>query len=285
MPVHIVASSADPCSAANTSTAAEVSARDTGGMPTTGDADVAAIARLFADPSRARILVALADGRSLAASVLADEAGVSAQATSAHLARLRDAGLIVAERSGRHRYHRLADERVAAAIEAIAALAPGRPVRSLREHTRAGALRRARSCYDHLAGRAGVALTEGLVELGALETTDGVPDTRRRPGDPISAALPSHPYRIGPAAEPVLHGLGVDLAGLQADPARRPLLRFCLDWSEQRHHVGGRLGAAVLAALLARGWVCRVAASRALRVTDDGVAALAGIGIDPSGPT
>ncbi|MFC4947818.1 ArsR/SmtB family transcription factor [Pseudonocardia sp. GCM10023141] len=133
-----------------------------------GDADVAAIATLFADRSRARILMALADGRSLPAGVLAAEAGPSAPATSAHLAKVRTGGLIDVEPSGRHRYHRLSGAGVTAAIEALAALAPTEPVRSLRRHTGAAALRRARSCYDHLTGGLGVDLTAALPEHGAL---------------------------------------------------------------------------------------------------------------------
>jgi DNA-binding transcriptional ArsR family regulator len=222
-------------------------------MPGSGDADLAAVATLFADPTRARILGALADGRSLAASVLADEAGVSAQAASAQLARLRTAGLIVVEQSGRHRYHRIS-------------------------HTRAAAVRRARSCYDHLAGRAGVDLTQALLDRGALESTDGVADTRRRADDPISATLPRHPYRLGPQAGPVLTDLGVDLDAVLQQRSRRPVLRFCLDWSEQRHHLGGLLGATVLTTLLDRGVLVRARAGRALLVTDDGAAVLAGFG-------
>ncbi|MEQ3550408.1 metalloregulator ArsR/SmtB family transcription factor [Pseudonocardia nematodicida] len=239
-----------------------------------GERDLAAVARMFADPGRARILAALADGRSLAASVLAAEAGVSPSSASEHLAQLCDAGLLTVERSGRHRYHRLADRQVAVAIEALLAIAPQRPVRSLREHQRAAALRTARTCYDHLAGRLGVAVTAALVERGALEPVDGVPDTRRRPHDPISAPLPTHPYRLGPDAAAVLNGLGVDLAALRDAPSRRPLLRFCLDWSEQRHHLGGRLGAALLSAATERGWVLPTRRRRVVELTAEGSRAL-----------
>jgi DNA-binding transcriptional ArsR family regulator len=237
---------------------------------TRGERDVAAIARLFGDPARARILMALADGRSLPASVLAQEAGVSPSATSGHLAQLREADLVVVEKSGRHRYHRISRSEVAEVLEALATLAPAQPIRSLRQHTRAAALRNARTCYDHLAGRAGVEVTAGLVARGVLEPTDGVPDTRRREGDALSAPLPTHPYRLGPDAEPVLGALGVDLAALRAQRTRRPLLRFCLDWSEQRHHLGGRLGAALLTAFLDRGWVRSTPRRRVLDLTDRG---------------
>jgi DNA-binding transcriptional ArsR family regulator len=249
---------------------------------TRGEGDVAAVARLFGDPSRARILMALADGRSLPASVLASEAGVSPSATSGHLAQLREANLVVVERSGRHRYHRLARSEVADALEALAALAPAQPIRSLRQHTHAAALRHARTCYDHLAGRAGVAVTAALVARGALETTDGVRGTRRRDGDALSAPLPTHPYRLGPDAAPVLGALGVDLGALRAQPSRRPLLRFCLDWSEQRHHLGGRLGAALLTSFVDRGWVVHTRRRRVLDVTERGALALHDqLGIEP----
>lgn len=239
-----------------------------------GERDVAAVARLFGDPARARILMALADGRSLAASVLAEEAGVSPSATSGHLAQLREADLVVAERSGRHRYHRLSRSEVAEALEALATLAPAQPIRSLRQHTRAAALREARTCYDHLAGRAGVDVTAALVSRGALETTDGVPDNRRRDGDALSKPLHTHPYLLGPEAAPVLGALGVDLDVLRAQPSRRPLLRFCLDWSEQRHHLGGRLGAALLTAFVDRGWVTTTRRRRVLDLTENGARAL-----------
>jgi DNA-binding transcriptional ArsR family regulator len=240
-----------------------------------GDVDIAAVATLFADRTRASILSALADGRALAASVLADEAGVSAPAASAQLGKLTRAGLIEVEVSGRHRYYSLASDHVATVIEAMSALAPPRPVRSLREGTRAAALRRARTCYDHLAGRYGCAVTQALVDRGVLVTGDGIDDTRRRAADPLSSQLHEHPYELGPSAEPVLEELGVDLAAVRRGEGRRPLLRFCLDWSEQRHHLAGRLGAVVLDAFLEQEWVVRRTGQRAVTVTDAGEAALA----------
>ncbi|WP_280381624.1 ArsR/SmtB family transcription factor, partial [Nocardia wallacei] len=205
--------------------------------PLYGYTDIAAVGALLADATRARIVTTLADGRALPASVLAAESGVAASTASEHLTRLVEGGLLTVERSGRHRYYRLANREVAVAIEALAVLAPTRPVRSLRESTRAAALRRARSCYDHLAGRLGVAVTEALLDRRALERTDGIPGTERAQHDPISAPLPDHPYRLGPNAEPLFTELGVDLTA--ARHTRRPLLRFCVDWSEQRHHHSG----------------------------------------------
>jgi DNA-binding transcriptional ArsR family regulator len=237
-----------------------------------GYADVAAVGSLLADATRARVLMSLADGRALPASVLAAEAGVAASTASGHLARLVDGGLLSMERSGRHRYYRLADARVGAVLEELAALAPTRPVRSLRESTRAAAVRRARSCYDHLAGRLGVAVTEALLEHGALIRTDGVPGAERAMGDRLSAPVRTHPYQLGPDAEPVFAALGVDLAAARAQ--RRPLLRFCVDWSEQRHHLSGALGAELLTRMESAGWVARHNIHRALRLTDPGARAL-----------
>ncbi|WAL63651.1 metalloregulator ArsR/SmtB family transcription factor [Amycolatopsis cynarae] len=236
---------------------------------TGGDADIAATAALFADPARVRVLAALADGRSLAASVLAGEAGLSAQGTSAHLAKLREAGLVTVERSGRHRFYRLAGPEVAEVMETLARFAPPQPVRSLRAGTRAQALRFARTCYDHLAGRLGVAVTSALLEAGALAATDGVRSTRRREGDRLSAPLAAHPYTLGPEAQPVFRSLGVDVDAVRR--RKRPLLRFCLDWSEQRHHLAGGLGAELAVAMERLGWIERRAPGhRAVRLTDRG---------------
>ena len=252
-----------------------------------GEADIASAAALFADPTRARVLVALSDGRALPASVLAAEAGVTPQAASAQLARLQQAGLLAVERSGRRRYYRLAAApQVTVVLEALAPLAAAQPVRSLRQATRAAALRAARTCYDHLAGGLGVQLTQSLIDHGVLAPADGIPDTRRRPGDRLSSQLPSHPYVLGANATAVLVGLGVPADRIADDgPSRRPLLRFCLDWSEQRHHLGGRLGADLLTAFTEAGWITRAPQHhRAVRVTPAGEAALrARLGLDVSG--
>lgn len=234
-----------------------------------GDVDIAHTAALFADPARVRVLMALADGRALAASVLAAEAGLSAQGTSAHLAKLRDAGLVEVERSGRHRFYRLAGPHVGEILETLARFSPTRPVTSLRAGTRAQALRLARTCYDHLAGRLGVAVTAALVAQGALATTDGIDSTRRRSHDELSKPLATHPYVLGPHAPAVLDDLGVALEA--ARDSRRPLLRFCLDWSEQRHHLSGALGAEVADAFARQGWTeRRTPGHRAVRITDAG---------------
>ena len=250
-----------------------------------GETDIASAAALFADPTRARVLTALSDGRALPASVLAAEAGVTPQAASAQLARLQDAGLLAVERSGRHRYYRLDSPQAVAVLEALAPLAAAQPVRSLRQATRAAALRSARTCYDHLAGRLGVQVTQSLIDLDVLAPADGIPDTRRRSGDRLSSQLPSHPYVLGDGAVGVLTGLGVPADRLADDvPSRRPLLRFCLDWSEQRHHLGGRLGADLLTAFTDAGWVARTPQHRAVRLTPVGESELRSrLGLDVPG--
>ncbi len=155
-----------------------------------GDADIAKVAALMADPARARILLALGDNRALAASVLADEAGMAASTTSSHLKKLVDGGFLCVEQHGRHRYFRLAGPHVGQLLEALARVAPPAPVTSLKEGTRAQAVRFARTCYDHLAGRLGTELMAAMLERGLLEGGDGHfdPDARR-PGPAVGARL------------------------------------------------------------------------------------------------
>ena len=146
--------------------------------PLAGDSNIAAIGALVADPGRCRILLALGDGRALPASRLANEAGVSPATASSHLRKLTEASLLTVESHGRHRYYRLAGPEVGRLIEALQQVAPAVPVRSLRQDTRARALREARTCYDHLAGRLGVRLMGTLIEreyLYANTTQSRVP--------------------------------------------------------------------------------------------------------------
>lgn len=225
--------------------------------------------------------MALVDGRALPASVLASEACVTPQALSPQLSRLMSAGFLSVERSGRHRYYRLANPQIVTVLESLAPLAGVPPVTSLRQSTRAAALRSGRTCYDHLAGHLGVAVTQGLIDRGVLVPCDGVADNRRRDGDPLSSQLHDHPYRLGDTD--VLGELGVPSADA-VPQSRRPFLRFCLDWTEQRHHVAGRLGAELLTAFVNAGWITRSAGSRAVRVTPTGADALKDrLGVEPAG--
>jgi DNA-binding transcriptional ArsR family regulator len=233
---------------------------------TAGDADIAAVGALLADRTRARILLALADGRELPASMLASESGVAAATASEHLSRLLDAGLVAVRPQGRFRYYRLAGPQVAELIEVVSRLAPFEPVRSLRQGTRAHALRQARVCYDHLAGRLGVAVFRGLIERGAISGGDGVhrPDDAVR--DRFSAPGRDVPYRLTRAGARRLGSFGVELP--EGAAGGELPLRYCVDWTEQAHHLAGDVGRALCARLLDLGWVRHGRAGRSLEVAD-----------------
>ncbi|MGB3747738.1 MAG: winged helix-turn-helix domain-containing protein [Rhodanobacter sp.] len=206
-------------------------------------------AAALAEPSRAAMLAALLDGVALPAGELAQLAGISAATASAHLARLVAEGFVAVEPQGRHRYYRLANAEVAAALEAMASLMPRPPPRQ-----RPGdpALWRARLCYHHLAGQLGVRLRESLLQRGWLQLD----------GDGCGLS------RTGRDAL-----LRLDL--LAADSAQSPSGRLCLDWTERRHHVGGALGRELAHGMIERvGWLRRHPRSRALTPTPLGLAAL-----------
>jgi DNA-binding transcriptional ArsR family regulator len=230
-----------------------------------GDADIASVAAVLAEPARARIVLALTDGRALPASVLASEAGVAASTASSHLAKLVEAGLVSVERHGRHRYHRLAGPHVAELVETLARHARPAPVRSLRQGSRAHALRAARTCYDHLAGRLGTALMAAMIDGGMLAGGDGRFDAARARRDRLSARGRDVDYRLTDTGAEALARFGVD-------PAQP--IRYCVDWSEQRHHLSGALGRAICARMLELGWIRRLDRHRALTVTPAGVAGL-----------
>ncbi|MHB1468459.1 MAG: ArsR/SmtB family transcription factor [Solirubrobacteraceae bacterium] len=237
-----------------------------------GDADIASVAALIADRGRAHMLLALTDGRALPASVLAAEAGVAPSTASSHLARLLDAGLVSVHSQGRHRYYRLRDGDVAELIESLARLAPTFEIRSLRQGTRAQALRRARTCYDHLAGRLGVALCRALIEAGAITGGDGVHRPESARGDRLSSAGGDIAYTLTPAGQMHLARIGVGLPEPSADG--QVALRYCVDWTEQRHHISGAVGRALATRLVELRWIERDRHSRAVRLTAAGEAEL-----------
>jgi DNA-binding transcriptional ArsR family regulator len=232
-----------------------------------GDADIAALGSVLADERRARILLALGDGRALPASVLASEAGVAPSTASEHLRRLVEADLLQVEPNGRHRYYRLAGPQVGDLLETLARLAPAAPVRSLREGTRAHAVRSARTCYDHLAGRLGTALMDALVDREVL-VADGEFDPR---AERLAAPGRELDYRLTETGADALRDFGVDVAALNR---RRPLVRYCVDWSEQRPHLAGALGAAMADRLFELRWIRRADRSRAVHVTEAGATGL-----------
>ena len=247
----------------------------------TGDADIAKVGALLAEPARARILMALSDGRALPASVVAAEAGIAPSTASGHLARLREAHLLKEERHGRHRYFRIAGRPVAELIETIARVAPPAPVRSLRQGTRAEAVRSTRLCYDHVAGRLGTALMQALLQRELLSGGDGTFDPATAHADHLSAPGRDLDYRLTDRGDTVLRDLGIDLDAIAA--RRRPAIRYCVDWSEQRHHLAGALGAALAARMIELRWVRRATSGRALHLTDDGRAGLhTTFGLDPA---
>jgi DNA-binding transcriptional ArsR family regulator len=233
-----------------------------------GDADIAKVGALIADPARARILLALGDGRSLPATVLASEAGVAASTTSAHLGKLVAGGLLCVHRQGRHRYYRLSGPAVGEALEKLMTLAPEAPVRSLRQGTRANAVRSARTCYDHLAGMLGAGLMAAMLDRGLLDGGDGHFTPGDGSGDRLSAPGREHRYELTERGRAELTSFGLDLDRLER--LRRPLIRYCVDWSEQRHHLAGALGAAIAARTLELGWIRRARTGRAVHVTDAG---------------
>ena len=229
--------------------------------PTAG-AEIAPAAALMGDPARAAMLTALLDERALAAGELAHLAGVSPPTASNHLARLLDGGLVTVVRAGRHRYYRLAGREVAAAIEALSHLATPAPVRSLHQSRQAAALARARLCYDHLAGQAGVALLDALLAGGILVgCACSGPEAAARAGFEVTAA-----------GECALAAFGVDVYALRR--SRRRFAGPCLDWTERRPHLNGALGAAITTRLMELGWIERGDRRRAVRITPAGHAGL-----------
>jgi len=220
---------------------------------------LAEIGALIGDPGRASMLDALMDGRSLTARELAGQAGIAPQTASAHLARLLDAGLILMEQRGRHRYHRLASVDVARLLETVAQFAsrPGNaPARAaVRTGPRDEALRLARTCYDHFAGRLGVGIADALVARRCVEL-DGDGGTVTEAGQAMLQAFGAAP---APGAR-----------------SKRPFCRPCLDWSERRPHLAGAVGIAIACQCFELGWVRRVAGSRALAITPAGHQGLRG---------
>ena len=220
------------------------------------DVDVAAVARLLAEPARAAMLTVLLDGRAHPAGDLAHAAGIGRPAASPHLQQLVAAGLIHVRPAGRHRYHELAGPDVAAALEALAAIAPPVPVRSLAQSNSARRLALARTCYDHLAGRAGVTLRAALIDHGVLHTGTAA----------AAAASGAATHSVTEHGARRLLELDVHLTELSR---RRALVRDCLDWTERTPHLAGALPAAVLDAFTTRKWLDR-RRDRQIHITDSG---------------
>jgi DNA-binding transcriptional ArsR family regulator len=211
--------------------------------------NIAEVAALIGDPGRAAMLLALVDGRDLAASELASVAGMTRQAATAHFKKLVAAGLLVGRSAGRHRFFRIASPEVGHAIETLATIARPARIVALGQSTILERLRAARSCYDHLAGRLGVAVTDRLLEAKAI-------------------APAGRDFTLTSRGRGIFTELGIDVDGVQGE--RRRFARACMDWTERRPHLAGSLGASVLELFVRKRWVTRNANDRALRVTPDG---------------
>ncbi len=214
--------------------------------------DIATIASLLGDPGRANMLTALMGGQALTAGELAREAGVTAQTASSHLAKLQAGGLIVGRKQGRHNYFALTGEDVAGVIEALMGLAARTGHTRVRTGPKEPAMRKARVCYDHLAGELAVSMLEHLTARGFV-TGDG---------DKLALTVTGRTF---------MEALGLDVANLSR--SRRPLCKGCLDWSVRRTHLAGALGAALLDRFQALGWATRQAGTRLVTFSPRGLEA------------
>ena len=211
--------------------------------------DISRIAALIGNPANANMLMALMAGPALTATELAQEAGVMPSTVSGHLAKLEKAGLVETARQGRHRYFRLADPDVALALEGLMPVAARAGLMRVRIGPRDPELRRARSCYDHLAGHLAVAMFERFIERRRLA----------RNGDDL---------RMTANGRRFFAKGGIDVEALER--SRRAPCRCCLDWSERKYHLGGTLGAAILDRIVEQGWAVREAKTRIVRFSPGG---------------
>lgn len=216
--------------------------------------DIAKIGALIGDPARANMLTALMSGKALTATELAAEAGVTLQTASTHLKKLEAAELLRPRKSGRHKYFHLADDDVGALLEALMGMAAKRGLTRTRTGPKDPELRRARICYNHLAGEMGVALYTSLLADGTLIEQ----------GEMLS---------LSESGETRMSAFGIDLDALTK--TRRPLCKSCLDWSMRRSHLAGALGSALLDRFFALNWAKREPDSRIIRFTPGGETAFA----------
>ncbi|CDM56757.1 MULTISPECIES: ArsR/SmtB family transcription factor [Rhizobium] len=211
--------------------------------------DIAQIGALIGDPARANMLTALMGGKALTATELAAVGGITVQTASTHLAKLEAGNLLAQRKQGRHRYFTLADDSVGKFLESIMGFAAGRGHLRHKPGPKEPALRKARICYDHLAGDYGVRMLDSLIARGAI--------------DAIGEGL-----ALTENGESELKRIGIDVHALKS--SRRPLCRSCLDWSERRAHLAGSLGKALLSNFLETGWARRTAESRSVIFSPEG---------------
>lgn len=211
--------------------------------------NVAIVASLVSEPSRAAILTALLDGRFHPASELAYMAGIKPQTASFHLAKMVEAHVIVVEKQGRHRYYGIQDPEIAKIMESLLSIAPPQKIKSFNQASQDKAIRSARTCYDHLAGALGVKVTDSLLNMNVIrEDKDG--------------------FVVTESGEEFFQAFQINLEN--ARKKRRFFSHKCLDWSERRHHLAGALGNALLERFIELNWVQRLPKTRAIQITDEG---------------
>ena len=220
------------------------------------DTAISRVAGAIAEPARTKMLCSLMDGHARTSTELAVIADVSASTASAHLARLKEDGLVKLHTQGRHRYFSLTDAHVAEAIEALMVIS--RNAQTGFVSTTPSRLQLARTCYDHMAGSLAVQLHDYFFDSGWLTLPDASDGT----------------YQLSVAGEKAMTGLGIEVENVRAQ--RRRFACACLDWSMRRPHLAGALGAAVLQAVISRKWVIQDLDSRALAVTPKGRKELSG---------
>ncbi|WP_194544755.1 winged helix-turn-helix domain-containing protein [Paenibacillus sp. FSL W7-1279] len=213
------------------------------------NSNIAQVASLVSDASRAAILTVLLDGRYHPASELAYMANIKPQTASFHLSKMVAANLVTVEQQGRHRYYGIQNQEVAQIMETLLSITPPVEIRSLNQAAENEALRQARTCYDHLAGKLGIQLTNSLLSAGVLSEVE------------------DH-YTVTEKGEDFFKAFQVDLGRVKRK--RRSFTHRCLDWSERRHHLAGALGHALLERLLELHWIQRVPSTRAIKITPEG---------------
>jgi len=218
-------------------------------MKAQANANLAIVASLVSEGSRAAMLTAMLDGRYHPASELAYMAGIKPQTASFHLSKMADAGIVSVEQQGRHRYYGIRDPEVARMLESLLSIAPPAEIKSLRQADEDRAIRSARTCYDHLAGKLGTQLTASLLKMGVLDESH-------------------QQFEVTASGEAFFKNFRIDLDRARAK--RRSFSHKCLDWSERRHHLAGALGSVLLEKLFELKWIERLPKTRAVRVTEEG---------------
>lgn len=211
--------------------------------------NIAQVASLVSDASRAAIMTVLLDGRYHPAGELAYMANIKPQTASFHLSKMVAANLVAVEKQGRHRYYGIENQEVARIMESLLSITPPVEIRSFNQALEHEAIRHARTCYDHLAGSLGIQLTDSLLNAGILSEVD-------------------HQFTVTEKGEGFFKAFQIDLERVKKK--RRSFTHRCLDWSERRHHLAGALGHALLERLLELGWVQRIPKTRAVKITPEG---------------